>query len=218
MMPHHSLKVAKSHAKTEGKRPSCGCMKYIGFREYEDKTKANLIGQRFENLIVLAEAEVILTGRDCKKRRTWKCLCDCGNITCVTTGDLQSGNTKSCGCLKSLGQKRITEYLQKRKITFIPEYSFLDLKTERNHPLRFDFAIMAKEKLLCLIEYQGQQHFDKRDVWFGKQQREVTDKQKRLYCKEHHLLLFEIAFDEDIEQRMDSIMQYIHGDTVPSAA
>ena len=31
----------------------------------------------------------------------WFCKCECGNLTRVTSGDLTSGNTKSCGCYKS---------------------------------------------------------------------------------------------------------------------
>lgn len=30
----------------------------------------------------------------------WRCLCDCGRELTVRVGALQSGNTKSCGCLK----------------------------------------------------------------------------------------------------------------------
>lgn len=30
----------------------------------------------------------------------WSCLCECGNLTKVTTHDLRAGNTKSCGCLR----------------------------------------------------------------------------------------------------------------------
>ena len=33
-------------------------------------------------------------------KRYWKCVCDCGNITYVTTDCLRKGNIKSCGCLK----------------------------------------------------------------------------------------------------------------------
>ena len=34
------------------------------------------------------------------KKTHWICKCDCGNITIVSTCDLTSGHTKSCGCLK----------------------------------------------------------------------------------------------------------------------
>lgn len=33
----------------------------------------------------------------------WKCKCDCGNETVVSTCKLTSGHTRSCGCLKSKG-------------------------------------------------------------------------------------------------------------------
>ena len=33
----------------------------------------------------------------------WQCHCDCGNTKEVTTRDLLSGNTRSCGCLHSEG-------------------------------------------------------------------------------------------------------------------
>ena len=31
----------------------------------------------------------------------WRCRCDCGNETIVGQTPLQSGKTKSCGCLQS---------------------------------------------------------------------------------------------------------------------
>ena len=31
----------------------------------------------------------------------WKCLCECGNEVLVKSLDLQRGNTKSCGCIRS---------------------------------------------------------------------------------------------------------------------
>lgn len=34
-----------------------------------------------------------------KKRTAWNCICTCGLSTVVTTMDLMSGDTKSCGCL-----------------------------------------------------------------------------------------------------------------------
>lgn len=41
--------------------------------------------------------------------RIWECLCDCGKITNVSTGNLLNGNTKSCGCYKKfIGSQRKT--------------------------------------------------------------------------------------------------------------
>ena len=54
-----------------------------------------LENKRFGRLLVISK-EGVKNGR-C----FWKCLCDCG-YTCIIRGNnLQSGTTKSCGCLKS---------------------------------------------------------------------------------------------------------------------
>ena len=63
----------------------------------------NLINKRFGRLMVLRD-----TGERKWGSVVWICLCNCGNLTKVTTGCLQSKDTRSCGCLhrermKSLG-------------------------------------------------------------------------------------------------------------------
>lgn len=52
----------------------------------------NIIGQKFNRLLVLEFVEVI------DHKSVWKCRCDCGNIKNISGADLKSGNTKSCGC------------------------------------------------------------------------------------------------------------------------
>lgn len=31
----------------------------------------------------------------------WNCICDCGNVLSIRGGNLRSGNTKSCGCVRN---------------------------------------------------------------------------------------------------------------------
>jgi hypothetical protein len=62
--------------------------------------KIDLIGQVFGRLTVIEDA-----GKNKHNNVIWKCLCDCGNMTNVTTGHLQNGDTQSCGCLH---KERIT--------------------------------------------------------------------------------------------------------------
>jgi hypothetical protein len=214
-MKHRVLTIARSHAVAEGKMPSCGCMKYSGFKNH-NASLDDLSGKRFENLLVLESGPTIVTGKDNKKRRTWKCLCDCGQITFVTTGDLVSGNTKSCGCLISVGQKRIAEILTEKNIKFEEEYSFNDLLSHKGNPLRFDFAVFNKNNDMFLIEYQGEQHYSKGNSWFGKLQRDFTDDMKRQYCQDHDIKLYEIAYNEDITSKLENILQFAHDNTVPS--
>jgi len=37
--------------------------------------------------------------KDNSNRAMWLCKCDCGKETVVSSSNLQSGNTQSCGCL-----------------------------------------------------------------------------------------------------------------------
>lgn len=53
-----------------------------------------MIGQRFGMLRVIERA-----GSQ-NRKATWHCVCDCGGKTIATTGNLNSGNSKSCGCEK----------------------------------------------------------------------------------------------------------------------
>jgi hypothetical protein len=56
--------------------------------------KAKLVGERFDRLLVIAEA-----GRTKHKSVLWTCLCDCGKTSEVSTNALRSENVRSCGCL-----------------------------------------------------------------------------------------------------------------------
>lgn len=48
-------------------------------------------------------------------KNKWLCKCDCGNEVLVTVGNLNSGNTKSCGCLrKEIMRKKQTTHGQRR--------------------------------------------------------------------------------------------------------
>jgi len=60
----------------------------------------NLIRQKFGRLKVTS---FVRTNES--RQREWLCQCDCGGNKTVTTGDLNSGNVKSCGCLRQSGNQ-----------------------------------------------------------------------------------------------------------------
>ena len=64
---------------------SCGCAKIV---------HGDLTGKRFGRLVVLECPRRV----DYRKRRVWKCICDCGNEVDVVTDTLVSGDKSSCGC------------------------------------------------------------------------------------------------------------------------
>lgn len=59
------------------------------------KPKRDLTGKKFGRLSVIAPI-----GKDAFRRTIWKLCCSCGKIVKVQVGDLTSGRTNSCGCLK----------------------------------------------------------------------------------------------------------------------
>lgn len=54
------------------------------------------VGQRFGRLVLEYEAD-----RSLSNKRRWMCLCDCGARRVFGQSNLVSGNTSSCGCLRS---------------------------------------------------------------------------------------------------------------------
>lgn len=53
-------------------------------------------GRRFARLVILERVPAT---------STWRCACDCGNILVAHSGNLRSGATKSCGCLRKQNKK-----------------------------------------------------------------------------------------------------------------
>ena len=79
----------------EGKTLSCGCLQKDIMKEQGRKSALDLTGQRFGKLTAIRPTE--------ERRRkfvVWECKCDCGNTAYVTSKNLKTGKTRSCGCLK----------------------------------------------------------------------------------------------------------------------
>lgn len=78
----------------------------------------NLVGKRFGKLVVIKQDLSMHKNR----RRYWICQCDCGNLSKPIRGQsLKDGHTKSCGCIKSLGNTVIKNILLKLNISFCEE-------------------------------------------------------------------------------------------------
>jgi hypothetical protein len=60
--------------------------------------RVNLIGKRFGKLTVIAKADRTDKGNN----QYWLCKCGCGNYKEIRGNHLNSGNTKTCGCLRKL--------------------------------------------------------------------------------------------------------------------
>ena len=128
-----------------------------------------------------------------------KCKCDCGNIINVRVEHLkgQSHNkTISCGCAsQSSGEIKIIQLLVKANIDFQTQYRI----KEFNILSPFDFAIFKDNKLLGLIEYDGEQHFESVEFFGGEEKlklQQERDERKNKWCEENNIRLIRIPYTE----------------------
>lgn len=71
---------------------SCGCLQ----REMTSKRCAkDISGERYGRLVA-----VKITSQRSGSGIIWECRCDCGGVIYARAGNLMSGHTRSCGCLK----------------------------------------------------------------------------------------------------------------------
>lgn len=132
-----------------------------------------------------------------------QCECENGHEFYITPNNLLAG--KWCkACNVSHGERAIENYLKSHHIHYMKEYTFKDLKGDRN-VLPFDFAVFVEDKLICLIEYDGEQHYRPMRHSHNKQrniekfyQTQFYDGLKNAYCEEHQIPLIRIScFDVD---------------------
>lgn len=93
---------------TSGYRKSCGCLSHPPLKDF--------IGQRFSKLTVTGYA-----GKRAGMHR-WKCICDCGNETIVGQTLLQTGKTKSCGCIQAEIYKDNLKLIDGTSVTILEAY------------------------------------------------------------------------------------------------
>ena len=180
-----------------GVAKSCGCYQrdiaaqYMAITGKLNKNKGvpktNYVGQKI-NMLTLIEPINNEEGR-----LKWKCQCECGNYVYVVTSHLNSGHTKSCGCIHSFTEKKLSQFFNELHLNYSREYIFDDLLSEKHHNLRFDFAIFDKNnQLKGLIECQGEQHFAPVNYFGGQEAFEYLvrhDQIKKEYCELHNIPL-----------------------------
>lgn len=162
------------------------------------------IGKKYGKLTVIDDAgyETRIDGRKMHLSLV-KCSCGKSEPFIVRDNNLQSGSTKSCGCIISQGEERIKNFLIHNEINFKREFTFLDLVNPlTSRKLRFDFAIFdCDNQLKCLIEFDGRQHVFGPDTsfWSGNrtetlEQIQYKDELKNIYCKENNINLIRIPY------------------------
>ena len=186
---------------------SCGCLSAERSKNFGKVTFQDLTNQEFGFLKAIRKV-----GKNKYGYAVWECLCECGRTAEVASRELLSGEASSCGCKKSLGEATISKLLQEKGLDFEREYKFSDLLSPKGEELRFDFAIFGKEGLLCLIEFQGRQHYEPIDFFGGKEafaRLQLHDNLKQQYCMKNRIPLYTISYKDNIETEIQRIMEEI---------
>ena len=115
-------------------------------------------------------------------------------------GSIEDVYGKCPNCIRrfSNGENKVYDVIKDLDCDIISEYSFPDCVDI--NPLRFDFAIFKDDQLICLIEYQGEQHYKYNDFFFKNKEhyeRVINrDNIKRKYCEENNHVLIEVPYWE----------------------
>lgn len=194
-----------------GNTKSCDCLrKQRVINSNIDRTD-DIIGKTFDLLYVESFAGFEEKNNG-KRVSLYNCICTCGRH-CVKQGAyLRCGDTKSCGLcnFKSKGEVRTAKILEKNNIPYKAQYRFDDCLSPKGNYLYFDFGILDQNNnLLCLIEYDGEQHYNKNLQGFFTNQYDYIHERdviKNEYCQNNNIKLYRIRFDENLDERMEEII------------
>ena len=106
-------------------------------------------------------------------------------------------------CNASRGEKKLSIYFKSKVIRYETQKMFEGLKLEGN--LKCDFYIPDYN---VVIEYNGRQHYEPVKAFGGEKEFKKTvkrDKIKKKYCLDNGIRFEVIKYDEDIEERLESI-------------
>ena len=107
--------------------------------KFKDET-----GNKYNMLTVVG-----LSHKTDKGKAYWKCLCDCGNETIVSGGNLRDGSVKSCGCLKYLPKD--THHLSNTKLYGV----YRGMKTRCYTPSAFGYKYYGAKGIKICDEWNN---------------------------------------------------------------
>ncbi len=133
-------------------------------------------------------------------------------IICKIHGEFEQRPTdhlNGCGCpicRESKGEKKIRNFLNEKKIKFLPQYKFNNCK----HILQLSFDFYLPEYNIC-IEYNGIQHYKPIEKFGGKNQflvQNKCDNIKKEFCLKNNIKLIIIKYDNNILDVLTNKLKY----------
>lgn len=178
-----NITYASSNALRSNHKRSCGCLNKEQAAEIGHNNCDDITGLKFGKLTVTSKSDIR------KDRKVhWNCICDCGNSYIASGKSLRNGDIQSCGCLKSVGEQKISDLLRENNITYEREKIFDDFK-----PYRYDFYVNNN----YIIEYDGKQHFQEYS-WGSEihtlEESQIRDLLKNSYCHQNNIPIIRIPY------------------------
>jgi hypothetical protein len=180
--------TTRSDSLISGKTLSCGCLQKEKAKIIGSKKAISEIGNIYGKLTII---DIGINPSKNKKRKYWTAKCECGSLINIRGSHLRKSHVVSCGCVKSKGEEAIAKILSTNKINFIKQFEFENLKGIGMRKLKFDFAILKDSKVSHLIEYDGEQHYNKTSKFYSKEI-EIHDKLKDEYCQKNNIRLIRL--------------------------
>lgn len=136
----------------------------------------------------------------------------CHNTFLASLSNLLNGKTACpyCSIGISIGEMKIKRFLDNNNIFYEPQKWFNDCRYK--NPLPFDFAVFKdinKSNLICLIEFDGLQHFEPVEQYGGEIAFYKTihnDNVKNNYCLDNNIKLIRIPYWD--YQNIDNILSF----------
>lgn len=179
-----------------GNTKTCGCSR----TKFDD-----LSGRQFGDLTVIE--------RDWSRKGKvyYICKCRCGNYTSSRSDGLLNGVVNSCGCsIESSGTRKIKQILNDANIEYKTEVCFPGLKSPKGVSLRYDFALYNNGELIKLIEFDGRQHFQGIEGWWGGKDafeyRKECDAIKDKYAESNNIPLLRISYKDEKKLSLEMLL------------
>lgn len=141
----------------------------------------------------------------------WKCR-DCGHEweNRIRSRSVEKHQCPSCSKRKgeSKGERYVKECLKKLGIKFKSPHGYPDCKDKTT--LLYDVAVLSNNnEILCLIEFDGEQHFYPVDYFGGEEGFKGAIKRdhiKNKYCEENNIILIRIPYW--LRDHVDEVLTY----------
>ena len=176
---------------SKGSCPNCSLIKRANDLRISDEEfikRVSLLGQ--------GEYETLESYKTMMEKILFKHK-SCGHEWMLKPHDFIVCGVRCPRCKESKGENKIRTFLEHNYVKYKTQHRIKECKNKL--PLPFDFACFDNKRLICLIEYDGIQHFESSDYFGGKDkltQTQTNDEIKNDYCMKNNIPLIRIKYTE----------------------